>query len=116
MRDRDLPFKLTGGLHHVVAHTESTGGDCFEEQHGLPNVLVATHHLERGATPQEGAAILELRDADVLASIMRDLDENSVKVLRARFRSFGCCGVMDPVNELIELGLLASSAKKGANT
>jgi hypothetical protein len=26
--------------------------------------------------------------------------------VRRRFRSFGCCGVLDPVNDLVTLGLV----------
>lgn len=107
VRDRGLPFKLTGGLHHAVAHTEHAEDGGTEEQHGVLNVLVAAHHLEQGATLRHLVATLELRDAGALASLVRGLSEREVDRLRARFVSFGCCGVLDPVGELAELGLLA---------
>lgn len=107
-RDRHLPFKLTGGLHHLAAHTESTGDGGVEEQHGVLNVLVATHHLEQGATLLDLAATLELRDPEALASLARGLEERDVDRLRARFLSFGCCVVMDPIGELLDLGLLTA--------
>lgn len=107
VRERDLAFKLTGGLHHAVAHTEPTPDGRTEEQHGVLNVLVATHHLEQGATLRHLVATLELRDAGALASLARGLPEREVDQLRARFVSFGCCGVLDPIGELVDLGLLA---------
>lgn len=106
-RERALPLKLTGGLHHVVAHDEPVAGGGSEPQHGLLNVLVAVHHLEGGATLRDLEATLALRDAAALAALVRGLDERAVARLRARFRSFGCCGVLDPVGELVDLGLLA---------
>lgn len=108
VRDRGLAFKLTGGLHHVAAHTEPLPGGGTEEQHGVLNVLIATHHLEQGATLRDLAATLGLREADALASLARGLEERDVDRLRARFVSFGCCGVMDPVGELVDLGLLTA--------
>lgn len=106
VRDRDLPFKLTGGLHHAVASTARTPDGGSEEQHGVLNVLVAAHHLEQGATLRHLAATLQLRDAAGLSSLVRGLPERDVDELRARFLSFGCCGVMDPIGELVQLGLL----------
>jgi hypothetical protein len=106
VRDRDLPFKLTGGLHHAVAHTEHADDGDVEEQHGVLNVLVAAHHLEQGATLRHLMATLELRDTAALASLVRGLSERDVDRLRPRFLSFGCCTVRDPVGELVELGLL----------
>lgn len=107
-RERDLPFKLTGGLHRAAAHTEPLADGRSEEQHGVLNVLVAAHHLEQGATLRHLTATLQLRDADALASLARGLEERAVDQLRARFVSFGCCGVMDPVRELVDLGLLTT--------
>lgn len=104
-RARDLPFKLTGGLHHAVSRMDpSAAGE--EDQHGALNVLVATHHLEEGATLPELGATLAMRDASSLASLARGLDETAVLALRTRFVSFGCCGVLDPVSDLVDLDLL----------
>ncbi|RIK14992.1 MAG: hypothetical protein DCC50_09515 [Acidobacteria bacterium] len=96
-RSRGLPLKLTGGLHRAVAH-----GD----EHGALNVLVAVHHLEDGAGLPELVATLQMQDAGSLAALVRGLDEDAVTALRARFVSFGCCGVLDPVEDLVGLGLL----------
>lgn len=48
-RERELPFKLTGGLHHVLRaeHLGPDGGP----QHGLLNVLAAVHATAEGACP-----------------------------------------------------------------
>ncbi|AXH96289.1 hypothetical protein DV701_09305 [Ornithinimicrobium avium] len=101
-RARGLALKLTGGLHRAVAHTTVAGTD----EHGALNVLVAVHHLEEGAALPELVATLELRDAEELAALVRGLEEEAVALLRRRFVSFGCCGVLDPVHDLLDLGLL----------
>ncbi|MGD8148412.1 hypothetical protein [Ornithinimicrobium sp. Y1694] len=106
VRDRDLAFKLTGGLHHAVAHTVELPEGGSEDQHGVLNVLVATHFLEDGAGLTDLTATLEMRDAEALASLARSLDENGVGAVRARFVSFGCCGVTDPLDDLTDLGVL----------
>lgn len=104
---RELPFKLTGGLHHAVAgqHPRSDGGT--EWQHGLLNVVVAAHYLVDGASLPGLEAVLELEDPEALASLARGLDEDAVAALRERFVSFGCCTVTDPLDELTDLGLIA---------
>lgn len=108
VRDRDLPFKLTGGLHHAVA-TTVPGVDraAPEEQHGALNVLVATHRLGAGAGTEELVDTLASRDAAALATAVRQLDEDEAAGVRARFVSFGCCGVLDPLDGLAGLDLLA---------
>ena len=105
-RDHGLPFKLTGGLHSAVARTAALPDGSTEEQHGALNVLVATSHLETGATPEELEEVLALRDGPQLAAAARDLDETQAAAVRARFVSFGCCTVPDPVADLVALGLL----------
>lgn len=102
--ERGLAFKLTGGLHRAVAP-----GPVVDEPHGALNILVATHHLLRGSTLSELTATLEIGEGPALASLLAGLTEPEVQALRARFVSFGCCGVLDPIGDLAELGLLASS-------
>jgi hypothetical protein len=34
-------------------------------------------------------------------------DDTQASRIRRRFRSFGCCGVLDPINDLAALGLIA---------
>lgn len=114
VRERDLPFKLTGGLHHAVATTVELTDGGTEDQHGVLNVLLATHHLEGGAGLPELEADLETRDANALAAMARHLSEEAISLLRARFISFGCCGVTEPLEEMAELGLITRPPREGA--
>ncbi len=117
---RDLPFKLTGGLHHAVRTEVALAGGGTEVQHGLLNVLLATDIAEehaRGAvagSDAEGGTALERvvstlteDDADWLVQRTADLTEDQVSGLRSHFTSYGCCGVLDPIGELTSLNLLA---------
>ncbi|QFG69014.1 hypothetical protein [Ornithinimicrobium pratense] len=101
--ERALAFKLTGGLHRAVAP-----GPSGDEPHGALNILVATHHLIRGSTLSELVATLELQDGEALAALLAGLTAAEVEALRARFVSFGCCGVLDPINDLARLGLITT--------
>lgn len=100
---RGLPFKLTGGLHRALAHGDAED-NSFE--HGALNVLVATHHLRDGAGLPDLTATLGIKDPAPLAALVRGLTEQEGLDLRARFTSFGCCGVLDPIGDLVELGLI----------
>lgn len=101
--ERRLKFKLTAGLHHAVRTTTAEGF----EQHGVLNVLVATQRTLAGrATREETADVLAERDARVLAKEVRSWTKRDGEAVRRRFRSFGCCGVAEPLDELRELGVL----------
>lgn len=104
---RELPFKLTGGLHHAVAGTQPRPDGGQERQHGVLNVIVATHYLADGASLPGLESVLDLEDAQALAALVRGLDEPAVAAVRSRFVSFGCCTVTDPLDELTDLGLIA---------
>ena len=99
---REVPFKLTAGLHHAV---RSTTDDGFE-QHGLLNVLVATRVAQTGGSVEDVAVPLALRSADPLLGFVTHWDEGTCTGVRDAFRSFGCCGVTDPLGDLAALGLL----------
>lgn len=102
-QERGLAFKLTGGLHRAVAPGSST-----DEPHGALNVLLATHHLLQGASSSDLADILEIQDGRALAASMAGLTDREVQSLRRRFVSFGCCGVLDPLRDLTDLGLITT--------
>ncbi|MDO5740492.1 MAG: hypothetical protein Q4P07_10130 [Ornithinimicrobium sp.] len=114
VRERNLPFKLTGGLHHAVARTVQLPEGGTEDQHGVLNLLLATHHLQGGAGLPKLQADLETRDAAALAAVALNLPEEAISHLRARFVSFGCCGVTEPLEEMTELGLITRPPREGA--
>lgn len=99
---RGVPFKLTAGLHHAVRSTTAEG----LEQHGLLNVLVATRVAQTGGSVDHVAVPLALRSADPLVGFVQHWDEGTCIDVRRAFRSFGCCGVTDPLGDLAALGVL----------
>ena len=98
--EADLPFKATAGLHHAQP---TPGSDPDRPvQHGFVHLLVAVDALVEGASVAEAADVLRTTDA---AQVSAWTDETVTRV-RRRFRSFGCCGVLDPVSDLVRLGLI----------
>lgn len=93
--DRETSFKCTAGLHHALRHRAA---DTGFEHHGFLNVLTATLRAWEGATPAEVAETLEDR---ALVPNRTDLT-----LARRWFTSFGSCSVDEPVQDLIDLGLL----------
>jgi len=100
---RAIPFKLTAGLHHAVRNTDPA--TAFE-QHGVLNVLVATRVAQQGGGVAEVAAVLAQREPDPLVAFVQAWDEGTALDVRRSFRSFGCCGVTDPIDDLVALGVL----------
>ncbi len=100
----ELPFKLTGGLHHAARGTYPVDGTP-EENHGILNVLLATASALEGAPREEVAALLAVRDGPALAGLVSSWSEATVARVRERFTAYGCCTVTDPVGELADLGL-----------
>jgi hypothetical protein len=98
--EADLPFKATAGLHRA----QPTPGPDPDRpvQHGFLNVLAAVEALVEGVSVADGADVL--RHADP-AAIGKWSNETAARV-RRRFRSFGCCGVLDPVHDLVALGMI----------
>ncbi len=99
---RGLPVKLTAGLHHAVRNTSPEGF----EQHGVLNVLVAVRAARSGADTGRTESLLAERDAGALAAEVRRWTEADAAAVRSTFRSFGCCGVTDPLDDLADLGVL----------
>ncbi|MFL1381581.1 MULTISPECIES: hypothetical protein [unclassified Nocardiopsis] len=100
--DLGVPFKCTAGLHHAVRHTTAEGF----EQHGFLNVLLATDTLIKGGGAAEAAAVLAERDGRVLAARASGLSAGEAAAVRAGFRSFGTCSIIEPLEDLIVLGAL----------
>jgi hypothetical protein len=105
--ERDLPFKLTAGLHQAVRHTDAANGF---EHHGVLNVLVATAAAKAGERADAVSEVLEERAVASLFAAVMAWPDHDVTGVRALFRSFGCCGVTDPINDLIAVGLLDGAA------
>ncbi|MGW9348966.1 hypothetical protein [Nocardiopsis flavescens] len=97
-----VPFKCTAGLHHAVRHTTAEGF----EQHGFLNVLLATDTLVRGGTAADAAGVLADRDGKSLASRAAGLTAGEAAAVRAGFRSFGTCSIIEPLEDLVVLGAL----------
>ncbi|RNL63129.1 hypothetical protein EFK50_15580 [Nocardioides marmoriginsengisoli] len=94
--DRELPFKCTAGLHHALGQVDATG----VRQHGFLNVLVATRVcLDGGDT---AAALAEER-AEVL---LDGIDTETLARTRRWFTSFGSCSILEPHDDLVDLGLV----------
>lgn len=88
--DRELAFKCTAGLHHAV---RAPG------RHGFLNVLAATAAALDGG---DVTSALEETDGATLAGIATEQGERA----RRWFRSFGCCDVLEPHEDLVDLGLV----------
>jgi hypothetical protein len=97
--DREAPFKCTAGLHRAVRHT----GEDGYEHHGFLNVLVATRQAFDGSPAAEVVDVLEQREPAVLVETARELD---LAGARRWFTSFGSCSVTEPLEDLLQLGLL----------
>lgn len=99
---RDVSFKLTAGLHHAVRQHDATGSIA---QHGVLDVLAAVDAATHGLPSDRVAEVLDLSE-EQLAAGRADMTEAEALEIRRRFRSFGCCGVTEPIGELHQLGLL----------
>ncbi|WP_433868765.1 hypothetical protein [Saccharopolyspora sp. CA-218241] len=105
-----IPFKATAGLHHALRNTDPRTGF---EQHGFLNLLLATDAAADCADPAEIAAVLAERDGEPIARRVAALDADRVAAVRARFLSFGTCSIIEPLTELVDLGLVPAAARGG---
>lgn len=101
--DRELRFKCTAGLHHAVRHRDP---DTGFEHHGFLNVLLATRASLDGASPAEVVDVLEDGDARHVATGVQELGPDALGSARRWFTGFGSCSVLEPLEDLIDLGLL----------
>ncbi|MFJ6196027.1 hypothetical protein [Micromonospora sp. NPDC092111] len=98
-RDRDLPVKLTAGLHHAVRHLDPETGFTH---HGFGNVLAAALAAAGGAEVDEVAVLLAATDPAPLAEPVRAGRDDD----RPLWRGFGSCSILEPLTDLIRLGLV----------
>jgi hypothetical protein len=100
---REVAVKCTAGLHHAVRHTDPATGF---PHHGFLNVLLAVDALAAGVPA--AAEWLQQEDGEVLAAALRSWTPDRAARARAVFTSFGTCSVLEPVEDLVALGLLPS--------
>jgi hypothetical protein len=98
-RDRQLPFKLAAGLRHATRHTDPETGFTH---HGFLNVLVATVLAADGGEVAEVAEALAATHPVPLVEPAR-AHRNSP---RPFFVGFGAANVVEPLTELVRLGLI----------
>lgn len=98
--DRETSFKCTAGLHNAVRHRDHATG--FEHL-GFLNVLLATRVAFDGGSRDEVARVLDDHYTNDLVAMAR---QNDLAGARRWFTSFGSCSVIEPVDDLVALGLL----------
>ncbi|MGC3863272.1 hypothetical protein ACPSM1_24155 [Micromonospora chersina] len=98
-RDRDLPFKLTAGLHHAIRHRDPETGFTH---HGFVNVLAATL-AAAGRAEVDGVAEL-LAATDPLRVV--ELARSHREAERPLWVGYGSCSISEPLTDLIRLGLV----------
>ncbi|MEU4425485.1 hypothetical protein AB0F81_33095 [Actinoplanes sp. NPDC024001] len=98
-RDRQLPFKLAAGLRHATRHTDPETGFTH---HGFLNVLVATVMAAGGGEVAEVAEALAATHPVPLVEPARAHRDGP----RPLFVGFGAANVVEPLTELVRLGLI----------
>jgi hypothetical protein len=98
-RDRELPFKLTAGLHHALRHTDPETGFTH---HGFLNVLAACLLAAGGA---EVADVAELLGATGPVPVVDTVRGHQAE-RRPLWIGFGSCSIEEPLADLTALGLL----------
>ena len=98
-RDRDLPFKFAAGLRHALRHTDPETGFTH---HGFLNVLVAAGHAIDGAEVAEVAEALAATHPVPLVEPARARRDGP----RPLWVGFGTPNVVEPLTELVRLGLI----------
>ncbi|MEJ7629938.1 MAG: hypothetical protein WKF54_10145 [Nocardioidaceae bacterium] len=96
------PMKFTAGLHHAVRFTAA---DTGFEHHGFLNLLVAVEAALAGVPDAGVVEVLASRDGATLAKTVRGWYDEQVSGVRRTFVSFGCCGVEEPIRDLVALSL-----------
>jgi hypothetical protein len=100
---KDIPFKLTAGLHKGVRYTNTCTGFTH---HGFLNVAVAVAIAQKGAGTEQLEAALAETDAGRLVDQYRAQPGS----WRRSFTSFGTCSVAEPAENLERLWLIPAGA------
>ncbi|MEU1839761.1 hypothetical protein [Micromonospora chersina] len=98
-RDRELPFKLTAGLHHAIRHRDPETGFTH---HGFVNVLAATLAATEGGEVDGVAELLAATDPLRVVELARSHREAE----RRLWVGYGSCSISEPLTDLIRLGLV----------
>lgn len=109
----DVPVKFTAGLHHAVRYHDASTGF---EHHGFLNILWAVVMAQVRLPVPRLVEVLEEQDPEIVQQVARSWSAADTSAARATFVSFGCCGVTDPVDDLVRLGLLADSSTERSET
>ena len=109
---RGVRLKCTAGLHHAVRHTDPATGF---EHHGFLNVLLAVEALTEGRIGRCGRGLAAGdRFAASLGRAVGLWSPADMARTRAVFTSFGTCSVLEPVDDLVALGLLSPTERISA--
>lgn len=98
-RDRELPFRLAAGLRHAIRHTDPETGFTH---HGFLNVLAAATVAADGGEVAEVAEVLAATHPLPLVEPTRVRRDDE----RPLFAGFGAASVVEPLTELVRLGLI----------
>ena len=98
-RDRELPFRLAAGLRHAIRHTDPETGFTH---HGFLNVLTASISAADGGEVAEVAEVLAATHPVPLVEACRARRGDP----RPMFVGFGAASVVEPLTELVRLGLI----------
>jgi hypothetical protein len=98
-RDRELPFRLAAGLRHAIRHTDPETGFTH---HGFLNVLAASTVAADGGEVAEVAEVLAATHPLPLVEPTRGRRDDE----RPLFAGFGAANVVEPLTELVRLGLI----------
>jgi hypothetical protein len=98
-RDRELPFRLAASLRHAVRHTDPETGFTH---HGFLNVIAGSVLAADGGEVAEVAEALAATHPLPLVEPAR----NRRDAPRPLFVGFGATDVVEPLTELVRLGLI----------
>ncbi|WP_018832163.1 hypothetical protein [Salinispora tropica] len=98
-QQRELPFKLTAGLHQAMRHLDSETGFTH---HGFANVLAAALVASGGAGVEQITELLTATDPRPLLAPI----EQRLEAARPLWVGYGSCSILEPLTDLIQLGLV----------